>query len=142
MSLYSLGDFSFVTFHNVADMAGPPQIVQGEVETVERKGVDGTGILRTGSRGKPFQMRSGVDGPTRAGADQTQDLYAQMIGKKRYDMVWADISYTDTHSTKYVVLDVQTIKIKRLSVKTGGLDLNLSGFWVEAIWTLLPVPSE
>lgn len=141
MAIYSLGNYFFVRFARVDDPAAPPAIVQGEVEVVERKGVDGAGILRTGRRGKAFQMRSGLDWPNRALADQAQDGYAAMIGQQRFNLVWGSTDYLAVHNCQYLVLDVQSQKIQRLSASVGGLSPG-GLFWHEALWTLLPVPGS
>ena len=140
MALYQLGDYQFVTLHCVENPDSPPPIVQETTISIDRPGVDGSLVMRTGQRGKPFQMVSGVDVQNKSGADNAQDAYGKMVGFRRFEMTWANSNYTDLHQTRFIVLDVKVQKVKRLGAVVGGVNAN-SNFWLEALWTLLPVPS-
>jgi hypothetical protein len=139
MAIYQLGDYRFVTLHRVENPDAPPPIVQETTMPIERPGVDGSIVMRLGTRGSPFQMISGVDAENKSGADNAQDAYGRMVGFKRYDLIWANTNYTDAHQTKFIVLDVQVQRIKRLAIVVGGINAG-GNFWVEVLWTLLPVP--
>ena len=141
MATYSLDKYNFVTLHRPEDRSAPPLIVQQQGEVIERVGVDGAGFLRTGRRGKPFQMRSAVDYATRALADQAQDGYGGMVGQSRYTLVWAGVDYSAEHNCQYIVIDVDVFRVQYMPVAVGGLSGANAVYWLEALWTLLPVPS-
>lgn len=140
LPVYSLGNYRFVNFHRADDPSAPPSIVQFEADVISRKGVNGTGLLYTGRRGKPMPYRSKVDVATLAQAHALIDEYTDMIADDRFELVWKDISYSAYHECAFFVVGVEVTKIQQVACMTGGLSGATSGYWVEAEWLLVPVP--
>jgi hypothetical protein len=139
---FQLGDYTFLTFARFDNPAAPPALCSPQVRAIDREGVNGTGLMRTGERGKPFQYRSTSDYSTMAKAQSAQQGYDDMIGRKRFTLIWADVNYRDQHGCQYLVTDVSVTQIKRLSAMTGGFVTQGYGFLVEALWTLIAVPAS
>jgi len=132
-----IGNYSFVELGAVGGQrGGPPHLVQQITEIEERPGTDGISVLLTGRKGRPFQMRSGVD---------VDDLESAHIALRDYHdapgqlvhVVWNDIHFTAVHSTQYAVLAVEGIEFRRLSAASGGISTSKQ-YWVSAFWTLVP----
>ena len=100
--------------------------------------MDGTGIIRTGKRGQPFEMISGVDVATKAAAESLVASYRSILNQGRYTLVWGGTNYQAAHNTLYVPLHLEPQMIQSCSGMTGGF-VTGSGFWVEILWTLVPV---
>ena len=141
MSNPSLGDYEFVVFHRSDAIAAGPLVIREQLLPINRLGVDGTAVLRTGQRSDPFQMRSGVDILTAARVTQQMQMYLDMIGRKAYELVWQSVDYSSAYNTKYIVLDVSQIASRYMPIQSGGLNAS-SQFWLECLWTLQPVLAE
>lgn len=133
----SLGSFDFITLTSSAP-DGAPLVMQNEIATVQRPGVDGTAFIKTGLKGKPFQMRSFVDVDTFANAVTGANLYQSVARDEAYVLVWCGINYSTTFNTRYFVIDVSPPKVRRCNSAVGGLVSNPQAV-IEAIWTLVPV---
>lgn len=138
--VFTLGPFTFVNLHTPGDNAGPPLFPGERAAVIERPGVDGAGILQMGVKGEPFQMVSSVDVTTKTVALNLLALYNSHKGQKSLGLVWSDIDYESAFNTRYFVLDVMPLGVKRMPAATGGLSGSSSPYWVQAVWTLLPVP--
>jgi len=136
----SLGSFEFITLTSSAP-DGAPLVMQNEISPVQRPGVDGTAFIKTGLKGKPFQMRSFVDVDTFANAVALGVSYQTLARNEAYELVWCDVNYSTACSTRYFVLDVSPPKVRRCNSAVGGLVSNPAAV-VEAIWTLIPVHYE
>lgn len=138
MAVNQLGEFTFVTLHNPQDRGAPPLLPAIESQVLQRPGVDGTLIQRTGKKAQPFDMRSGVDVQNFSVAN---DLLAEYLAIQNDDarvLIWGGVNYSLEYSVLYVVLRVVPIRIRRISAATGGLTPYAEA-WLEALWTLQPV---
>jgi hypothetical protein len=142
LPVFQLGDYTFLTFARADDPAAPPALCSDQVQIIERPGVNGTGLLRTGKRGKKVQYKSTSDYSTMSKAQKAQAGYDEMIGQKKFDLTWADVDYNAQHDVQYLVFDVEVTKIQKMSAMAGGFVGSGSGFLVEAMWTLIAVPSD
>lgn len=142
LPVFSLGDYTFLTFGRLDNPDSPPGLCGETTRLIEREGVTGSGLIRCGRRGKPIQYRSTSDYSTMAKALAAQSGYDEMIGEKKFTLVWADQDFAQINKAQYLVLDVETVAIKRLSAMAGGLTGAQSGYLVEAVWTLVAVPAE
>jgi len=133
--LYQIGDYAFLT------LAGHPTGLSEELEQVVRKGVDGTALVRTGRRGKPFQLTSRVDMPNKAQARFLFDRYQLLQGADPVEVIVNDINFNYLNCL-FAVIDVEPVDIFEMPNATPGLNTpggTLVGI-VEARWTLLAVP--
>ena len=140
MAIQSIDKFTFVVLERADIRGGPPTLEQPQTELVQRPGVPGSGILDLGRKGTPFKMRSAVD-ITQGQIDLVQKGYLELVAAKRVNIIWNNLDYGAIFATKYVVLDVETTAILRITAKAGGLT-NAADTWYEALWTLLPVSTE
>lgn len=132
-----IGVFDFVTLHRPDDHGAPPTFVRMMTRTVQRDGVDGTGIILLGEKAEPCQLVSGVDLFARSDSLEVFERYSELIGDDAQKIIWAGIDFRAQYETQYVVLDVQPGRIIRLNAVAGGL--NAGQFWTEALWTVQPV---
>lgn len=128
----SLGPVSFVSLSRVeAPQSGPPPYMKEQVIPIQRPGVDDTAFILAGVKGQPFQMRGFAVYDTLPEAEATETTYNAMIGADKYVMVWGGATIANF---KYVVLDVQNIRVQKCGVSSSG-----HGAFVESIWTLCAV---
>ncbi|MBL9125832.1 MAG: hypothetical protein JNG90_19480 [Planctomycetaceae bacterium] len=128
----AIGNFEFISLREV------PFGLSRQLELIERAGVNGTGIRRTGIRGRPIQLRSHVDTPDTASAIEQLELYRALIGADAVNLIWNDVPSYDA-GYAVVVLDVVPVTARGVVSAVGGL---LGGGLgrLEADWTLQPVP--
>jgi len=138
MLVNRFGNAYFVSLHGVEDRGCPPDFLGEQVEVVQRPGYDGSAIIKLGTKGAPFQMRSFVDAVTPAAALLLGQLYKSMQGSGSYGLIWAGINFLSEFNLVYVPLEVKIIKVRRLSAAVGGLYPPSTGC-IEALWTLMPV---
>lgn len=138
MAVHSIGAFNFITLDGTAGPGAPPQIAREQSMLTQRPGVDGTGILQLGSKGRPFQMVSVVDATSVAAGHTLQSLYAAICNDALYTVIANDVNYATAYNTQYVVLDVEPLGVRRVGAAVGGLS-SPSLAVVAALWTLLPV---
>ncbi|MBK8916457.1 MAG: hypothetical protein IPM64_17970 [Phycisphaerales bacterium] len=134
-----IGNLTFVELRALGGPGGgPPQLPQQLTEIEERPGVDGLSVLLIGKKGLPFQMQSGVDVDDRDAAENAIREYHDLVGSL-VDVVWNGLNYTAIHNTKYAVLaPLEGVSVHRLTAAVGGVSTS-KGFWVSAIWTLVPI---
>lgn len=118
-----------------AQSGGAPMLPKQMTEVESRPGVDGVSVLLFGKKGVPFQMISGVDVDDREAAEEKLRAYGELSGQI-VEVVWNGVNYTAYHNTKFVVLFVDGVLMKRLSAASGGLSTGKQ-FWVSAVWTLV-----
>ena len=127
----SIGPFVFTA------LFGTPVVPAEQAELVARRGVDGTALWRTGSRGEPFQMRSLVDYPSIAVGHQM--AYYYRLYQNQVAGLWLvqdGVNYAIAWGLHVNVLDVRTQRIEAVAKSTGGL--NPPGLCVvEADWTMI-----
>lgn len=140
MSVNALGPFTFTVLHRTDNPAGFPFLPRERVQTIERPGVVGTALLKLAAKSEPFQMRSGVDLDTTTEARTLIQLYTESIAQDAaFRMIWAGVDIEADYNTKYFVTDVSQMQYRRLAGSVGGQTSGI--YWLEAIWTLQPVPA-
>ena len=137
MAIHSIGPFNFITLDG-GGPGGPPQIARERSMLVQRPGVNGTGVIQLGTKGRPFQMRSVVDTTSVAAGHDLQALYAAACNDALYAIISNGVNYATAYNTWYVVLDVEPLGVRRIGASVGGLSVP-SFAVVLAGWTLLPV---
>lgn len=140
MAIQSIDKFTFVILERTDARGGPPTLEQPITEVIQRPGVPGSGVLDLGTKGVPFQMKSGVD-ILQSQIDLVKKGYLELVAAKRVNILWNSIDYGTVFSTKYVVLEVVPLSIIRIAAKAGGLTSG-ADTWYEALWTLLPVSNS
>ncbi len=128
----SIGDFTFVC------LKGQPGVVQQEIELITRPGVDGTGLLRTGRRGQPFDLETGVDTQTLEAGRTLFNQYKALSGTDPVKMVWGAINLETAESVLFGVLRVDLISLRPIAASVGGLNPP-SGAWLQCRWNLIPI---
>ncbi|HEY4760950.1 MAG TPA: hypothetical protein VIH42_10260 [Thermoguttaceae bacterium] len=127
--LYKIGNFRFLA------LQGNPDVFKEQLEVIMRPGVDGLAIWQTGSRGRPFTLRSVVDAVDIFHARNLFYEYAQLIGADPVIMIWSDMS-TLNDDCKVAVLDVRAAVIRSILGGVGGLNPPSHG-WCECDWDLV-----
>lgn len=127
---HQLGNEAFVT------LDGEVRVPSEQLEIVDRPGVDGLGFWRTGVRGMPFELVSGVDVQHLGAGQQKRLAYAALIGSNPLSLVQYDVHW-DQVELRFVVLDVET-QIREIAALVGGFS-QASRAWVRARWTLIAV---
>lgn len=139
MAANFLGEFPFVTFNNTVGLSGAPLLLRQENEIIQRPGVNGTGIRRTGVKGVTFQMVSTRDNSNQALAAQEYNLYTVLTQEDAQPIRFKGLDY-DSFGVLYVVVDVSDPLIMPLRNKVGGLlGTQESAVKLTVTWTLVPV---
>lgn len=126
-----IGDFIFIA------LLGQREPPRQQLEIEARPSVDGLTIIRTGSRGVPFRLRSQVDQGTYNGAWTTFRSYLALINADPVAMVQGGINST-AEGFKVQVLDVRPVKIGPIKSSSGGLNAP-SAAWLECDWDLVAI---
>lgn len=139
----SLGTFNFILLEAM-ERGGVPLVPQLVASTVQRPGVDGTGIITQGSKARSFQMRSIRDVGSIALGNALAVSYQTTARTEAWVLVFQGIDYAVTYNTKYFVLNVDQITVRRMTGSAGGVMGGGAGALVQAVWTLQPiaVPEE
>lgn len=132
--VYSIGQFAFIS------LTGEVEPLKEEIEIVRRPGVDGVGLWKTGSRGRPHTLVSGVDVADVWTARYLYSLYRTLIGANPVPMVWQGWS-SQQDSFNVVVLDVRIQRdgIFALLNSTPGLNANPAYAWLNCEWDLVAI---
>ena len=138
MANNSLGSFDFISLLS-SEPGGMPLVIQEQVALVQRPGVAGTGFIKLGVKGRPFQMRSRVDVDTFANATALGVAYQSANKNSALVVTWAGINFFTAYDNKYFIVDVEQIQVLRMSVTRGGLVGSGAAAVVTAVWTLCPV---
>lgn len=138
MAAYQIGVHQFVSLYRLDDPAGPPLGPREQTLTINRLGVDGTAVMRTGRRGDPFPMKACVDCLSDALVPIAIKTYQQLIGEQPQDILWRGIDFGAILQCRWMVLDVQLLSARKLAAKSGGL-VSGATTWIETIWTLQAV---
>lgn len=117
-------------------LSDPPQTPSEMAEIIQRPGVNGTGFIKTGKKGEPFDLRSSVDLADKFTANAVAANYHLLEYSGTYDIVFSDVSYS-TAGVAFVVMKVETLEIRTLKRSVGGLNNGLA--WLTARWRLMPV---
>lgn len=119
-------------------LQGPPSLLKTSLERLQRPGVDGTGFWDVGRHGRPFSLRSACDYASFSAAMEAFERYRTMIDDPPKTVTYGGVDL-DTQAL-FQVLDVNIVVISALgSASDGGLNSPSLG-WLEAEWTLEPVP--
>jgi hypothetical protein len=106
-------------------------------DPVQRRGVDGTGLWRTGRRGDKFSLRSKVDQPSLDAARLTFRQYQDLIGQDPQQLVQDDFDFSQ-QGFQVFVLKVHLAALKTIRTAVGGLNPP-SLAWLEGDWELIAV---
>lgn len=141
MATYSLGSFDFITLESLSGAGGAPQLMQTNVEPVQRAGVSDTAFVDLGTKGDVLVMRSVVDVADEAAAHTLIAAYRAVVGTQKLAMVWRDTDYETTHDTKFVCLRITDDQLQVGVTVVGGLNVTNggTGVLVRALWHLIPV---
>jgi hypothetical protein len=127
----AIGDFAFIRL-------GPmPEVYRRMLLVLDRPGVNNHVILRTGMKGRPFTVRTGVDAIDLYDGVLATVNYQSIIGTDAVELVYNDVAMSDFRC-KFLVLDVKPLEVRALQGAIGGL-FPPSRAWVTAEWTLLPI---
>lgn len=132
--LNSIGQFVFLM------LSPAPEIIRRELAVIARQGVDGIALMRTGIRGRPFTVRTGVDAENAIDAQAALANYQGLIGADPVNVVYAGLDYA-AYGCVYAVRDIRPFPVKGMLGAAGGL-FPPSFAWVEAEWTLIPISLE
>ena len=126
--------------YEVLTISGMPQTIRQQLEIVQRSGVDGSGIYLTGLRGRPFTLRTTVDGIGRINAFLAFEGYTQLVGAEPVGIVHGGV-WIGTINALFAVLDVRLVDIGHLALSVGGTTAGADTL-LTAEWDFLPVHSQ
>ena len=126
----AIGQFWFIS------LEGHPIGITEQPVVVERPGVNGSAMWRSGIRGEPFILRSGLDTVNLAFAELAYNLYRGIVGTYK-DLLWKGMPWTGPF-TQVAVLKVTPVKIQAMIGGVGGLNPPSQG-WCECDWKLQTV---
>lgn len=129
---HSIGEYQFVSLREV------PVGTARQLDILERPAVDGSGVRRTGRRGRPMTLRSLVDASSFADAESLLQAYRELIGADPVALVWNGIPSVQ-NGYLVVVLDVVPVGCRAMVASVGGLTGGGLG-QLEVDWAVLPVP--
>lgn len=132
-----VGPYGFLTLHRTDDPRGGPLVPREQCEVINRPGVNGTAVLRTGKRSEPFTMRSFVDVASLAIVPTAVQSYQSLIGTV-VNVIWQDTDYQATYGVRFAVLDCVCQSSRRVLARAGGAVAGSTAV-VEILWTLQPV---
>lgn len=132
--IYSLGGFSFIDLAHANGRSGPPELPRERVEVIERPGLNGTGLLLLGAKGRPFPVRTLAGVTSRSAGLELIELYNSFVGADPLSLIWADESYTVNHGVAFQIVDVLRAEVIQIGASSAGYP-----FLVAAVLTLLPV---
>ena len=128
----SIGQFDFIWL--TGNGPEPPKMI---LSLDERPGVNGTEILREGTKGRPFTLRSGTDCSDFTSAILQHLDYTSLCGSNPVDLVQGGISHSAL-GYRVQVLDVRKIYAGTMRACVGGLLTNAQGY-LECEWDLLAI---
>lgn len=127
----SIGDFSFIA------LLGNREPPREQLEIEARPSVNGLTIIRTGSRGTPFRLRSQVDAASYNAAWSTFRQYLSLINDDPQLLIQGGI-YSSSEGYMVQVLDVHPVRIGPIKTASGGLNAPSLG-WLECDWDLVAI---
>lgn len=126
-----IGPFYFIR------MTGVPESLRQTCELIQRTGVDGSAVLRTGYRGRPFTLQTFVDASNGWDGAVALSNYQNYIGGDPVEVIYCNQPWA-AFGCYFIILDVRPLQLHELYGAVGGL-FYPSTAYVEAEWTLLPV---
>jgi len=130
----SIGDHVFIALH------GNPVPPKECVQVLERPGVDGVGVWRTGKRGVPFMMQSSIDAESMAKAAETMETYKELIGQDPVSMIQDNVDST-ARGWLVIVENVSQERCHAIESSTGGQHPP-SLAWLVANWQLRAIANN
>lgn len=127
---HKIGPFDFVT------LSGPPQTPHERTEVIQRNGVNGTGFVKVGKKGEPFDVQTMADAADWGAANALANNYKTIVNQGTYDVTFAGVNYGGA-GVRYVINGVEIVSIKKMAKSVGGLASGLAV--VTARWKLFPV---
>lgn len=132
--IFSLGNFTFLTLARTDNTAGPPDFPRERLEVVERPGINGTGLILLGVKGRPFSVRGVVPVTSRpVGLDLVAAYHASITGDI-LTLIWADENITVEYGIGFQIVDVLEANVQGLAASSNG-----AGALVTVTLSLLPV---
>lgn len=102
-------------------LRGSPVPPMPRPRLIQRAGVDGTGIWKTGTRGKLFTLRAEVDAPFMSTAREFFVAVVTLIEQAPVVLIQGDYDYNDRESWKVVLIGVREVKRHAVGAAQGGL---------------------
>jgi hypothetical protein len=133
MALFSIGNEEFLEIFPF------PFLPVKALEIVERPGIDGSAFFELGSRGQQCTVHTKCDYVNLIDAMNAFERYCTFTWTDPVDIVFLGLSIESGANVKFQVLDVQPIFVGAIAGGVGGINPPSTG-WVEALWTLKPVP--
>lgn len=121
----SIGDFEFLS------MSGAPELRREQVELIERAGVDGTALRKTGQRSRPFEVVTMNYEASFQAAHNKMLQYKSLIGDDPQEWIRHSIS-----EGTWFVVDVKERELYAIFNAIGGLVGGEQACHVVS-WTLL-----
>ena len=124
---------TFISLHGSVER--PSEQVLGPMV---RPGVNGTGLWKTGVRGRPFRLRSMVDQYNLLFARTLFATYRGLIGEAPQILVQDGYNFNFAEYFRAAVLDVRLIEVKSILSGVGGF-YAAPGAKLVCEWTLIAV---
>ncbi len=105
---------------------------------VQRGGVDGTGIWRTGNRGRVFTLRAGVDVPNMADGRLAFAVAALFTNADPLVLIQDGYDFNLNQDWKVAVMGVRQVALYAMLHATGGL-FPPSLAWLEIDFDLIAI---
>lgn len=138
--LNQLGSFQFYRLSSTVSPNGTPEKLHMEKEFLQVPGFNGTSIRLMGIKGKPFELISEVDCPTRAYAMNLYGLYTQLEAQPPQSLVFRNYNCTMNYGCLYDVIEVMNPDVQVMQNKVGGLRGGQSVcYYLRAMWRLVPI---
>lgn len=102
--------------YNFADLVGPIERRQEQIEIFNRFGVDGSGLRKTGARGEPFTLKGVAFVADFTAAKALFDLYLALPGSAAQTVIRNSINHGD-----YYVLKVEEVSTEQVLNPTGNV---------------------
>lgn len=134
-----LGDQTFLFCDAVGEPGTVPEGLMEVVETTQRAGVNGTGFIFLGQKGKPFELRSFTDVDTYADGLTLAKTYRDLVGTTDPQVLILNDFDTETEwGVQYMIIGLRPPQVRRMRAASGGVSTS-KGAIVIANWLLCPI---
>lgn len=116
----------------------PPLTVQLQSEPFTRVGVDGVGKVRTGLRGKQFQVVVADDLSSYAYALGLIPLFHSLPNTGPVKVIYEGTDYETSFNHQYLIDEVEVLSCKRHPRLTGPYYDYVGGTRITVRWTMTP----